>query len=71
MVCLDEGKNQGKPYEKVTKTQENSKKQESKEVNIFPKGDHKAARNRQYSMTDKHETIKKRRTALDQRPVRK
>ena len=30
--------------------------QESQEVSPFPAGDHKAARNRQDCMTDKHET---------------
>ena len=44
--------------------------QESQEVIPFPTGDHKAARNRQYSITNKHEThitkrIHKRSTALE------
>ena len=44
--------------------------QESQEVIPFPTGDHKAARNRQNSITDKHEThitkrIHKRSTALE------
>ena len=46
-------------------------KQESQEVSPFPAGDHKVTRNRQDSMTDKHETqitkrIHKRSTTLEE-----
>ena len=44
--------------------------QESQEVSPYPAGDHNAARNRKYSITDKHDTkiakrIHKRSTALE------
>ena len=43
------------PYEKVTKTQDLHRTQESQEIGPFPTGDHKAARNR-------HDSIIKRQT---------
>ena len=45
--------------ETIWESDKNTRKhhiQESQEVRPFPAGDHKAAMNRQDSMTDKHET---------------